>query len=135
MLLLFCFADRIQERWPKKNPLRKNDSIVYRSPDLYSNGKRIASSSSKTCTTNDSSPSHHYTSLKCVKPLRVSATSYSPCSSIESTIRSNPIEDQTIQCTYTYTAIGSHDDYVPIEADNHQKDSSISDVELMMTTV
>ena len=78
----------------------------------------------------DDSPTHNYTSLKCLQPLiAVAGSSSSPSSSSDSTI-----QNRTMTSTYTYTAIGTHEDFKPLDIDDRQMHCS-SNIELIMTTV
>ena len=78
----------------------------------------------------DDSPTHNYTSLKCLQPLiAVAGSSSSPSSSSDSTF-----QNRTMTSTYTYTAIGTHEDFKPGDIDDRQTHFS-SNIELIMTTV
>ena len=125
---ILCFVDRLHKKFRKKKTLIKTGNLV--------NGKRIASSSpikSRFCYEDDS-PTHHYTNLKSLQPVIVVATS-SSSTSVDSTTRINTVHNRTINSTYSYTAIGTSDELMPIEFDNDDNDDMNSGIELMMTTV
>jgi hypothetical protein len=136
--IILCFIDRFHQKFPKKKSLIKTNGINNHHPYNLTNGKRIASSSpikTRFCY-DDESPTHNYTNLKSLKPVIVVATSSSQSSStsVDSTTRINTANNRTINTTYSYTAIGTSDELMPVEL-NDEDDDYNSGIELMMTTV
>jgi uncharacterized protein with PQ loop repeat len=129
--IILCFVDRLHKKFQKKKSLIKTNNLA--------NGKRIASSSpikSRFCYEDDS-PTHHYTNLKSLQPIVIvaSSSSQSSSTSVDSTTRTNIINNRTINSTYSYTAIGTSDELMPVDFDNDDNDDMNSGIELMMTTV
>lgn len=122
IVFVFCYVDRFQ---------KKANGLLTRNSYRIANGKRLAVSSPRHLIGKEDSSSIDYNNIRSV---RVQISTSSPCSSINSTIQSNPIQDRTLNSTYTYTAIADHDDYIPMEIDD-RRTNSMSDIELMMTTV
>lgn len=151
--IILCFVDRLHKKMKTKKSLIKTNGIINHSPYLGASGKRLANSSplkSRFCYDDDQSPRHNYTSLKPIKPIIVvastsshssstassasSSSATSSSSSVGSTTHSRPTHDRTMNTTYSYAAIGTSDDFMPTEFDEHTDDIH-SGVELMMTTV
>ena len=140
-LLVYC---RTRSRRPsaKKRLLIKSNGFNLHSPCILANGKRIASSSPiRTRQSYDEdSPTHNYTSLRTMKPVLAIAASSSlsspssSSSSIDSRTRTNTVQNRTINTAYTYAAIRTSDELMPVDCDDHH-DETHSGIELMMTTV
>ena len=136
---LFCLVDRLNRTIQRKKSSLKSNGLLHQSPYQLANGKRIAKSSPPGKLRHgydgdNESPTHNYTSLKCLQPIVVVASSSSPSSSLDSTTRSNTTQNRTMNSTYTYTAIGTTEELTPLDFDDPQVNLH-SDVELMMTTV
>lgn len=132
--IILCFVDRLHKKLVKKNSSNSH-------PYNLGNGKRIASSSpSKTrFGYDDESPTHHYSNLKTSQPA-VSTSQSSTSSSIDSTTRINTAQNRMIHPTYSYTAIGTSEELMPMEleesGDDDDDDEEVnSGIQLMMTTV
>lgn len=135
---LFCLVDRLNRTIQRKKSSLKSNGLHHQSAYQLANGKRIAKSSPGKVRHgydgDKESPAHNYTSLKCLQPIIVVASSSSPSSSLDSTTRSNTTQNRTMNSTYTYTAIGTTEELTPLDFDDPQANLH-SDVELMMTTV
>ena len=64
-----------------------------------------------------------------------SSASQSSSSSVDSTTRINTAQNRSINPTYSYTAIGTSDELMPMELDEGDDEDVNSGIELMMTTV
>jgi hypothetical protein len=137
---VLCFVDRLQKKISRKTSSMLTNGLIHASPYHQANGKRIAKSLPRTKRhkhkhdDTDDSPTHNYTSLKCLKPIIVVDSSSSPSVSVDSMTRSNTTHNRTLTNTYTYTAIATHDDLRPLDFDDYRMPLQ-SDIELMMTTV
>lgn len=134
--IILCFVDRLHKKLSKKNSSSKCNGHAYN----LGNGKRIASSSpSKTqFGYDDDSPTHHYTNLKTLQPVMIvaSSASQSSSSSNDSTTRINTAQNRLINPTYSYTAIGTSDELMPMDLDEGDDEDDVnSGIQLMMTTV
>ena len=135
--IILCFVDRLHKKLAKKNSSSKANGHAYN----LGNGKRIASSSpSKTrFGYDDESPTHHYSNLKSSQPV-ASSSSQSSSTSVDSTTRINTAHNRMINPTYSYTAIGTSEELMPMEleeeaaADGDDEEVN-SGMQLMMTTV
>ena len=116
IILLLCFVPYLCRR---SSRLRNQRKLSRRSPPPP-----------KIFTHDEDSPTHNYASLKCLQPLiAVAGSSSSPTSSSDSTLQT-----RTLNSTYTYTAIGTHEDLKPVDINDRQMHCS-SNIELIMTTV
>jgi len=136
--VILCFIDRLHKKMKTKKSLIKTNGINNHNPYNLASGKRIASSSpikTRFCY-EDQSPTHNYKNLKSLKPVIVvaSSSSQSSSASVDSTTRINTAHNRTMNTTYSYTAIGTSDELMPVEFDDNNDDIN-SGIELMMTTV
>lgn len=134
--IVLCFVDRLHKKLAKKTSSNKT---INGHPYNLGNGKRIASSSpSKTrFGYDDPSPTHHYSNLKSSQPVASSSSS-----SVDSTTRINTAQNRMINPTYSYTAIGTSEEIMPMELEEDEAGDDADDdeevnsgVQLMMTTV
>ena len=129
--IVLCFVDRLHKRFQTKKSnefYRPNHSHVV-------NGKRIANSSpiKSRFSSDDDSPTHHYTNLKTLKPVIIIASS-SSSTSIDSVTRLNTEHNRILNSSYSYTPIATSDELMPMEYDDATEEN-MSGIELMMTTV
>jgi hypothetical protein len=121
LTMVLCFIDCLQ----KKSKQKANVSIMKINGNSLSlpNGKLSPSIKPKDFYDD------HYKSLK---PNIVITSSMShSSSSIDSTTRANTAHNRAITDTYTYTALSTSDDLLPVDFD----DNINNGIELMMTTV
>jgi hypothetical protein len=135
LTMVLCFIDCLQKK-PKQKPnislMKTNGHVNHHSPPLP-NGKLTPPIKPKNFY-DDHSSTHHYKSLK---PTIVIASSMSySSSSIDSTTRANTAHNRAITNAYTYTALSTSDDLLPVDFDDNIN-SAMDDngIELMMTTV
>jgi hypothetical protein len=140
LTMILCFVDCLRKK-PKQNSTHistvKTNGINHHP---LTNGKYISPSSSIQTKNHyeNHSPSNNsktFKSLTNTKPVIVIATSNShSSSSIDSTTRANTAHNRAITNTYTYTALSTSDDLMPVDFDD---DSAMDNngVEYMMTTV
>jgi ribosome-binding ATPase YchF (GTP1/OBG family) len=137
LTIILCFIDRLHKTTKQKKSSKKSNGILNHNSYNLTNGKRIASSSpikTRYCY-EDESPTHNYTSLKTLKPVIIVAPSISQSSSsVDSTTRHNTAQNRALNSTYSYTAIGTNDELMPLDFDDNNEDIN-SGIELMMTTV
>ncbi|CAF1276856.1 unnamed protein product [Adineta steineri] len=151
LTMVLCFIDCIQKKTKENRnmSLMKTNGFNTHSSTSSTNGKY--SSTPLPCETKqfyeNSSPKNPYKSLKAlanIKPVIIiasasssSSTAYShSTSSIDSTTRANTAHNRALTNTYTYTALSTSDDLMPMDFDDNL--SSIIDdngIELKMTTV
>jgi hypothetical protein len=124
LTMILCFVDCLRKK-PKQNSTHismvKTNGINHHP---LTNGNHSPSNNSKS-----------FKSLTNTKPVIVIATSNShSSSSIDSTTRANTAHNRAITNTYTYTALSTSDDLMPVDFDD---DSAMDNngVEYMMTTV
>lgn len=114
--------------------------MINHSPYILTNHKRVTNPSpiKNRFSYSGQSPTHHYTSLKPMKPIIVVASSSSQTSSSSSSVGSttcgNTGYSRAMNTTYSYTAIGTSEELMPMEYDDMHEDLN-SGIELMMTTV
>ncbi|CAF1141511.1 unnamed protein product [Rotaria sordida] len=138
--IILCFIDRLYKKTKNKKSTIKSNGINNHSPYILTNGKRYANSSpfNTKFSYENESPTHNYTNLKSMKPIIIVASSNSQSSSssssVDSTTRVNTTNNRIMNTTYSYTAIGTSDELMPIEYDDNNDDIH-SGIELMMTTV
>lgn len=138
LTMVLCFIDCLQKKnkHQSHSSLGKPNGITRHASITVANGKKIHSSSSLSNTPTNfyddlSSSKHQYKTLKPVLVI-ASSTSHSS-SSIDSTTRANTAHNRAIANTYTYTALSTSEDFLPVDFDeNIMNDHGI---ELMMTTV
>lgn len=141
LTMVLCFIDCLHKKnkHPSTASFGKTNSITNHTSIALTNGKKLHSSSSLS-----NSPKNFYDELssstqpyKCLKPVLVitSSTSHSS-SSIDSTTRANTAHNRAIANTYTYTALSTSDDFLPVDFDDHINQAMDDNgIELMMTTV
>jgi hypothetical protein len=134
LTMVLCFIDCIQKKSKQNHPISmiKTNGINHHNSIPLTNGKY---SLTKNFYDDHSSP-HHYKSLK-MKPVIVIASSNShSSSSIDSTTRANTALNRAIANTYTYTALSTSDDLMPVDFDDDLNEAlDDNGIELMMTTV
>jgi hypothetical protein len=135
LTMVLCFIDCLQKKTKQKpniSLMKTNGHVNHHSPPLP-NGKLTPPIKPKNFY-DDHSSTHHYKSLK---PTIVIASSMSySSSSIDSTTRANTAHNRAITNAYTYTALSTSDDLLPVDFDDNIN-SAMDDngIELMMTTV
>lgn len=141
LTMVLCFIDCLQKKNKHKSnsSLGKSNGITHHTSIALTNGKNLHSSSSLSNTPKNfyddlSSSKHHYKSLKPVLVI-ASSTSHSS-SSIDSTTRANTAHNRAIANTYTYTALSTSEDFLPVDFDDNINGTMEDNgIELMMTTV
>jgi hypothetical protein len=136
--MVFCFIDCLHKKTKQKSKLStlKTNGINHPNSIPLTNGKHHFPIKSKNFY-DDNSSTHHYKSLKTVQPVIIIPSSNShSTSSIDSTTRANTAHNRAITNTYTYTALSTSDDLLPVDFDENIN-SAMDDtgIELMMTTV
>jgi hypothetical protein len=144
LTMVLCFIDCIHKKTQQNSHLsmiKTNGINNHNSNSLpLINGKYNSKSLSikpKNFYDENLSTHHHYKSLKSIKPVIVIASSNShSSSSIDSTTRANTVLNRAITNTYTYTALSTSDDLMPVDFDDTINDDlNDNGIELMMTTV
>ncbi|CAF4897878.1 unnamed protein product [Rotaria magnacalcarata] len=145
LTMVLCFIDCVHKAAKEKKhnlAMTKANSISNNSSTPLTNTKHNFNSLSTEKKTfyKDSSSTNHYKSLiptTKTKPITKisSSTSYSS-SSIDSTTRANTAHNRAITNTFTYVALNTSDDFMPVDFDDNIN-SNVDDkrFELMMTTV
>ncbi len=150
LTMVLCFIDCLQ----KKTKQNRNLSMI--KTNGFNNHNSIPLTNGKYSLTplpiksrsfyENTSSTHHYKTLKSiknVKPVIViaagaasSSSNSHSSSSVDLTTRTNTAHNRAMTNTYTYTALSTSDDLMPIDFDDNIS-STIDDngIELMMTTV
>jgi len=131
LTMILCFIDCIQ----KKTKQNSHISMI-KTNGINNNQNSIILPIKENNFYNDIS-STNYKNFKSIKPIIVIASSNShSSSSIDSTTRVNTALNRAITNTYTYTALSTSDDLLPVDFDDNIN-NIIDDngIELMMTTV
>ncbi len=127
LTMILCFIDCIKKK------VKHNSNISM----IKTNGIKNHNSTikQKNFYDDNSLTHHHYKSLKPIVVI-ASSNSHSSSSSIDSTTRANTAHNRAITNTYTYTALSTSDDLMPVDYDDNTN-NIIDDngIELMMTTV
>ena len=132
--MVLCFIDCIHKKTKQNHPI-----TMIKSNGINNNHHQNSIPLTKNFYGDDSS-TNHYKSLKStskMKPVIVIASSNShSTSSVDSTTRTNTALNRAITNTYTYTALSTSDDLMPVDFDDNINDEfDDNGVELMMTTV
>ncbi|UJR27627.1 hypothetical protein I4U23_008908 [Adineta vaga] len=145
LTMVLCFIDCIQKKTKQNRALSLIKTNRYHSQSSTSSTNGKYSSTPLPCETKNiyenNSTTYHYRSLKAIpniKPVIILASStYShSSSSIDSTTRANTEHNRALTNTYTYTALSTSDDFMPIDFDDHFNSTyDNNDIELKMTTV
>ena len=145
LTMVLCFIDCVQKKTKQDRTVSVIKTNGFNSHCLtaVSNGKYSSTplpGEAKNIYENGST-AHRYKSLRAIaniKPVIVLASSvYShSSSSIDSTTRANTEHNRALTNTYTYTALSTSDDFMPIDFDDNLS-STLDDrgIELRMTTV
>lgn len=143
--MVLCFIDCIQKKSKKNRAVSMLRSNGYSSHDSSSSTNGKYSLTPLPCEINsiyeNSSTAHRYKGFKGmanIKPVVILSSSvYShSSSSIDSTTRANTEHNRALTNTYTYTALSTSDDFMPIDFDDHLSSTyDENGIELRMTTV
>lgn len=142
LTMVLCFIDCLHKKNKQQSTtsFAKTNTINNHTSLAIANGKKLHSSLSQSSPKKNfyddisSSSTSHYKSLTPVLVI-ASSTSHSS-SSIDSTTRANTAHNRAIANTYTYTALSTSDDFLPVDYDDHMNTPMDDNgIELMMTTV
>jgi hypothetical protein len=150
LTLVLCFIDCIKKKSKqnhhmsmiKTNEIDNHSSIcltngTHNSNSLNSNTHNFYPDNSLMKQYKNLTPMSHMIPI-IVAPSSSSSSSSRSSSSFDSTTRANTAHNRAIANTYTYTALSTSDDFMPIDFDNNNdigNDTDGNGVELMMTTV